>query len=103
MRTFRYHRDHPEGVIFDTEGREAGYPPSELNGWFDCRSKIHVTQDQLIDAIVRKELANQSSDRPELEREFEKKTGARPAATAKSETLVGVLDNPIADNMKRRK
>lgn len=100
MLTFRFSKECPQGRLFDTEGREHPYPPSELNGWFDCRSKIHVTQDQLIDAVVRAELATQSSDRPELEREFRAKTGATPAATAKSETLVKVLDQPLARKRK---
>ena len=97
MRTFRYSKEHPEGMIFDTEGREAPYPPSELNGWFDCRSKVHVTQDQLIDAIVRRELAKQGSDRVELESEFTKKTGAVPHVLATEKTLINVLDEPLAE------
>ena len=96
MLTFRYSREFPEGKKFDTEGREAPYPPSELNGWFDCRSKIHVTKDQLIDAVVRAELAKQSTDRIELEREFTKKTGARASTTSQDKTLVKVLDEPLA-------
>lgn len=106
MRTFMYSKEFPEGKIFDTEGREAPYPPTELQGWFDCRSKIHVTQDQLIDAIVRRELSKQSSDRIEMEHEFEKKTGAKPSSMAKDETLVRVLDEPLARpilHAKRRK
>ena len=100
MRTFRYHREHPEGVIFDTEGIDAPRPPSELNGWFDCRSKIHITQDQLIDAVVRAELAKQSSDRPLAERELVKKTrmeggnrNARPSALVPDRKIIDALDN----------
>lgn len=100
MLTFRFSKEYPEGKLFDTEGREHPYPPSELNGWFDCRSKIHVTQDQLIDAVVRRTLAEQPSDRIELEREFTKKTGATASATSSEKTLVKVLDEPLA---KRRK
>lgn len=100
MRTFRYHRDYPEGVIFDTEGREAPLPPPEINGWFDCRSKIHMTQDQLIEAVVKRELAKQGSDRVELESEFTKKTGAVPHALAQERTLIKVLDEPLARKRK---
>ena len=96
MITFRFSKEFPEGQKFDTEGREFPYPPSELNGWFDCRSKVHVTQDQLIDAIVRRELGKQGSDRVELEAEFTKKTGAIPHALATEKTLTKVLDEPLA-------
>lgn len=92
MLTFRYHRDFPEGKVFDTEGRQAPRPPSELNGWFDCRSKIHVTQDQLIEAVVKQELAKQSSDRPEIEKEYKRKTGQRAHYAAKDSTLIKVVD-----------
>lgn len=95
MRTFRYSKLCPEGKIFDTEGREAPFPPSELNGWFDCRSKINITQDQLIEAVVRNELATQDSHRPELEKEIRLKHGETVSATAKDETLVKVLDAPV--------
>ena len=100
MLTWRFSKEAPEGRLFDTEGRQHPYPPSELSGWFDCRSKIHVTQDQLIDAVVRAELSKQDSNRIELEREFTKKTGATPSATSQDRTLVKVLDAPLA---KRRK
>lgn len=96
MLSWFYHRDFPEGKVFDTEGREAPYPPGELAGWFDCRSKIHTTQDELIDRLVRRELSKQSSDRIEMEREFERKTGDKPPTMAKDETLVKVLDEPLA-------
>lgn len=96
MLTWRYAKSHPEGELFDTEGREYPFPPSELNGWFDCRSKIHVTQDQLIDAYVRRTLAEQPSDRVELESEFHKKTGEVPHFAAAEETLTKVLDDPHA-------
>lgn len=102
MLTFRYSKEAPEGRLFDTEGRQHPFPPTELQGWFDCRSKIHVTQDQLIDAIVRRELAAQPSDRVELEAEFKKKTGDTPHFAARSETLVKVLDDNRSKEKKRR-
>ena len=88
MRTFRYSRQCPEGQIFDTEGREAPYPPSELNGWFDSPAKLHITQDQLIDAVVRQELAKQSSDRPAAERELAKKTRMEGGGDKRASALV---------------
>ena len=102
MLTFRYSKECPEGRIFDTEGRVHPRPPSELNGWFDCRSKIHITKDQLIDAVVRAELAKQPSDRVALEAEFENKTGDKPHVMAKEETLIKVLDDSHAKERKRR-
>lgn len=101
MKTFRYSKAFPEGKLFDTEGPE--YPPSELNGWFDCRSKIHVTTDQLIDAVVRRMIDEQPADRPELEAEFTKKTGAIPHALAEEKTLVRVLDEPLAQPKGKRR
>jgi hypothetical protein len=102
MLTWRYSKEAPEGRLFDTEGREHPLPPSELNGWFDCRSKIQITRDELIDAVVRADLAKQESDRVQLEGEFEKKTGDKPHVMAKSETLIKVLDDPHAKERKRR-
>ena len=93
-RTFRYSKEWPEGKIFDTEGKEAPFPPSELNGWFDSPAKVHVTQDQLIDALVRRELASQPSDRNKLELEVKKKTkGEKFHFAAKEKTLINILDN----------
>ena len=93
MLTFRYHKDHPEGKIFDTEGRQHPLVPSEPNGWFDTPDKLHITQDQLIETIVRRELAAQDTHRAELEGEVKKKAGKRVHFASKDETLVKILDN----------
>ena len=95
MITWMYHRDYPEGKLFDTEGRKYPQPPSELNGWFDTPAKLHITQDQLIEALVKRELAKQPSDRNELESEIRKKTKGKltPHFASKDETLVKILDN----------
>lgn len=93
MLTWRYNKEYPEGKLFDTEGIQHPRPPSELNGWFDCRSKIRVTQDELIDAVVRRELAKQSSDRPLIEKELKKKSGKIAHYGAKDETLIKILDD----------
>lgn len=92
MRTYRYSKEHPEGVIFDTTGRTAPVPPSELNGWFDTPAKLHITQDQLIEAVVKRELGKQDRDRSQLEKEYKEKTGRRPHSLAKDETLIKVID-----------
>ena len=99
MLTFRYSKEYPEGKLFDTEGRQHPHPPPELNGWFDSPAKIHVTQDQLIDAIVRRELAGQSSDRVLAENELVKKTrmetgrDVRPSALVADKKIITALDN----------
>lgn len=94
MLTWRYHKNYPLGKLFDTEGIQHPKPESELNGWFDTPAKLHITQDQLIDAIVRKELASQDTHRSELEGEVKKKTGAKKLHFAtKDSTLVKILDN----------
>lgn len=70
----------------------------------DSPAKLHITQDELIDAIVRKELASKTSDRGELDKEYEKKTGDSPHFAAKDETLVKTLDTPgIQPKGKKRK
>lgn len=98
--TFRYSRECPEGKIFDEEGKKAPLPPSELNGWFDTPAKLHLTQDDLIEAIVKKELASQSTDRSKIEKEYEKATGDTPHFAAKDTTLVKTLDDPKARKRK---
>lgn len=97
-RTMLYHRkDFPLGKVFDTETNK---PDPHIStapfGCVDSPSKLHMTQDDLIDSIVRKELASQSADRAELEGEFTKKTGDVAHFAAKDETLVKVLDAPLA-------
>lgn len=100
MKTFRYSKQAPMGVIFDTDGPD--FPPSELNGWFDSPDKIHITQEQLIDAVVKAELAKQPAERTELEAEFKDKTGARPHFAANGHTLTAVLDDNRARERKRK-
>ncbi len=101
-RTFRYSRECPEGRIFDTEGKVAPIPPSELSGWFDTPTKVHITQDELIEQVVKAELAKQSSDRAEIEKEYKKATGDTPHFAAKDDTLVKTLDDPKARKPKKR-
>jgi hypothetical protein len=55
-----------------------------------------MTQDELIERVVKDELAKHSSDRNLIEKEFEKKTGETPHFAAKEKTLVKVLDEPLA-------
>ena len=87
MKSWYYHKEFPDGKLFDDSN-----PPSQLNGWFDTPAKLHITQDQLIEALVRKELATQTRDRGQLEREYKEKTGRRPHSLAKDETLIKVID-----------
>ena len=103
MRTWLYHKEHPNGVIFDTEPNRpdplipAGW---KMLGWVEHQSEIHMTQDQFIEAVVKQELARQKKDR-KLEKEFEKKTGAIPHYAADSRTLEKVLDSPLAPPEER--
>lgn len=103
MITFRYHKDFPQGKKFDTEGKQFPPVPSELNGWFDTPAKLHITQDEMIAAVVKQELASQSSDRAEIDREYTKKTGDVAHFAAKDETLVKVLDAPLAKRGRPKK
>lgn len=96
MRTMLYHRVFfPMGKVFDSETNK---PDPHLSkapyGSVDTPAKLHLTQDDLIAATVKLELAKQSSDRSKLEKEFEKKTGDTAHFAAKEETLVKVLDTP---------
>lgn len=103
MRTFRYSQSCPDGKIFDTEpGHEDPYPPpGEDRGWFTYPVKGY-TRDELIEKVVREELAKQGSDRIELEKEFRDKTGAQPHFAAREQTLVAVLDDNRARERKRK-
>ena len=51
-----------------------------------------MTTDQLIEAVVRQELAKQSSDRVLMEREVLKKTGQRARTTVPDKTIIAELD-----------
>jgi len=89
-----YHKEFPQGKVFDTEKRRADPHISTAPfGSVDSPAKVHVTQDQLIEAVVREELKKQASDRDKLDREFTKKTGAKAHFAAKEETLIKVLDD----------
>lgn len=95
-RVMLYHRtEFPMGKVFDTETNKKD-PHISLAPWghVDSPDKLHLTQDDLIAAVVKNELKTQSSDRAELDREFEKKTGDTAHFAAKEETLVKVLDTP---------
>lgn len=94
MRTMMYHKLFPEGKVFDTEkGRDDPYIKDAPFGSVDEPVKLRITQDELIEAVVREELKKQGADRDKLDREFRKKTGAAPNYAMKSETLIKVLDD----------
>jgi hypothetical protein len=98
-RIFLYRKADPEGVIFDTEpGRPDPEIPHNFKmlGWTENRGDLLMTQDEVIEAVVKNELARQKADKGKLEREFKRKTGADPHFAAKEETLVKVLDSPLA-------
>lgn len=106
MRTFRYRRDHPMGVIFSTDGSDPGHerlPDGwKALGWSDTPVG-GMTRDELIEAVVREELAKQSKDKGRLEAEYERKTGDRPHFAAKEKTLISVLDDSHAKERKRKR
>lgn len=98
MRTFRYSRQHPEGVIFDTEpNMKDPHLPSNWKalGWVEHRSELQMTTDQVVEAAVKQELSKQSKDRPELELEYEKKTGEKANSLISDEAMERVYDAPI--------
>jgi hypothetical protein len=104
-RTFLYRYDHPEGKIFDTEpGRPDPLIPHDwkLTGWVEHRSELKMTRDDVIEAIVKQELARQPADRDKLEAEFRDKTGVSPHFAAREKTLIDVLDDNRAKERKRK-
>lgn len=106
MRSFRYRRDHPMGVIFSTDGSDPGEPRLP-DGWYALGWREEpvgsFTRDELIEAVVREELAKQPKDKERLEAEYTKKTGEIPHFAAKEKTLVSVLDDNRARERKRQK
>jgi len=96
-----YHKLHPEGKIFDTEGREAPFPPPLSSGWVEHRGELNMTVEQMTDRMVenavREELKRQGEHRGELEREHEKKYGEKPHLRATNDEVANVMDNKTAD------
>ena len=110
MRTFLYSRQHPMGVIFSTDGSDPGCPRMpegwKALGWTEDRADVQMTRDELIDAVVREELARQAkenSSRDALEAEYKDKTGDVPHFASKDKTLISVLDDSHARERKRPK
>lgn len=105
MRTFRYRRDHPMGVIFSDDGSDPGHErlPDGWRalGWSDAPVG-GMTTDELIEAVVREELAKQPADKARLEAEYIDKTGDRPHFAARPATLISVLDDNRARERKRK-
>lgn len=102
--TWRYHKDFPLGKIFDTEdGGEYPKVPHVSLGWVDTPAKLVVTQDDVIAAIVKQELAKQHQfDRPLMEQEHKKKYGHFPRSTMSDDELVRALDQPIPKGLKKK-
>lgn len=93
------------GVIFSSDGSDPGHPilPDgwKALGWSDVPVG-GMTRDEVIDAVVREELAKQPKDKPRLEAEYERKTGDIPHFAASEKTLISVLDDNRARERKRR-
>jgi len=99
-----YHKDFPEGKIFDTEGIEAPYPPSLSSGWVEHRGELNMSTEQMTDRMVenavREELRRQGEHRGELESEHKKKYGVAPDMRATNEEIANVMDNRTADGSR---
>lgn len=97
LRTFRYSKQHPQGVIFDTDpGMPDPHLPAHWRslGWVEHASEVNITQEQMIEAVVKAELAKQSSDRPALEKELEKKTGEKASSLISDEAATRAYNAP---------
>lgn len=85
------------GRIFDTE---PGMPDPELPkhwkslGWVEHQGELQVTTEQVVEAAVKQELAKQSKDRVELEREYEKKTGEKASSLISDKAMVSAYNAP---------
>ena len=97
MRTWLYHRDFPLGKIFDTTGETAPRPP-QGGGWTDDRSQFqNLTNDEIVEAAVRAELARQGPDRERLDDEHRKKFGDDPHGLATNAEVENVMSNRTPD------
>lgn len=107
MRTFRFHPKFPEGKIFDTEGREAPFPPSPSLGWVEHRGELKMTEmemgSQMVENAVRAELAQQEKEgRDKLDKEHVEKYGFAPPPRATTEAVANIMDNKTADGRQTR-
>lgn len=102
MRTWRFHRDCPEGRIFDTEPNMPDpLVPPDSAGWVDTPARLGMTREQAADKMVenavKAELAAQGKHRDELEREHKKKYGEAPDMRATNDEIANVMDNKTPD------
>ena len=104
-RIFLYHRRHPMGVIFSTDGsdKEPRIPDGWKSlGWTENRAEVQLEEHELIEAVVREEYAKRSRDKERLEAEYTDKTGDIPHFASKDKTLISVLDDNRARERKRK-
>ena len=101
MRTFRYSKEFPQGKIFDTEpGREDPYPcPKHMQTvdgqmWYDSPSYLTMTTDDVVEAVVKQEMAKNSPERPKLDAEHRKKHGTELRQTTSDKKVEKSLDKP---------
>lgn len=105
MRTWRFHRDCPEGRIFDTTGVTAPRPPEDP-AWVDTPAKLDFrSKDEIVEAMIKsavgQELSAQGPHRRELEKEHEKKYGVEPSYRATNEEVANLMDNKTADGQQK--
>lgn len=64
-------------------------------GWVEHRSELQMTTDQIVEAAVKQELAQQSKDRPQLEREYEKKHGEKASSLISDAAIERGYNAPV--------
>ena len=105
--TYMYSTQWPQGKLFDTEsGREHPLAPKQgqvLGGvvWYDSPHYLTMTQDQIVEAAVKQELAKQGEDRELLDKEHQKKFGHEPRGVESDERVEKALDLPHKGKKKK--
>lgn len=107
MLTWRYHRNCPDGKIFDTEGRQHPYLPPASDGWVEHRGELGMSQfdrgQKMVENAVRAELAQQEKEgRDKLDAEHKEKYGFEPHPRATTEQVSNIMDNKTLNGEGRR-
>ena len=75
--------------------------PPDGTGWYD--HPVGMTRDEIVEAVVKQELARQSSERHKLDKEHEKKFGFEPRAIEPDKNVEKAMDMPLKKRGKQPK
>ena len=101
MRTFMFSKKAPQGALFNTDPGHPEPHPCPKHGqtvdgviWYDSPSYLTMSTDDVVEAVVKQELAKQSAERPEMDAEHRKKYGYEPAQMTPDSKVEEILDEP---------